>query len=371
MQVQEAVTVDLTGSAAEVRPASTAETLSGRMSPRNRLVLRTVFGLAIGAVLVILFLKLINLHNSLTSLAHIHIGLAVLCGLVFLSAYAVRALRWRRFLAPDQVPVHRVIAIYMVAVFLNFALPVQGGELAKTAMLRRTNGIPVSRSLATVSMDKSMDLLPGVALLVAVPFAHLHLSGALWSILLLASTGFVGIVVILAFAAWKRDRALAFVSRLLTLVLPRRISSRTTPFVANFVDTMLALVRRPRLMLIASLYTAVAASLDALFCYFAFHAVGAPISFAVAFYGYTFYNLAYILPTPSLGHVGTNEVVGLLVFSGVFGVSRSAVGAMFLFSHPWTFVLIAFAGLVSLRAVGLRLPTAIGISSRSGTEAAR
>ena len=364
MQLQDAVTVDPNGATVAVRPSSSMDLVADRIPARRRLVLRTAVGLVVGSGLVLVFLKLINLHAALQSLAHLHVGLALLSGLVFLSAFVVRALRWRRFLAPDRVPVHRVISIYMVAVFLNWALPVQGGELAKSAMLRRTDGIPVSRSLATVSMDKSMDLLPGVALLAVVPFAHLHLSGTLWVMLLLASSGFLGIIVVLAFSAWKRETALSFVSRTLTLTLPKRISTRITPFVANFVDTMLELVRRPRLMIGASLYTAVAASLDALFCYLAFHAVGASISLGVAFYGYTFYNLAFILPTPP-GHVGTNEVVGLLVFAGVFGVSRSSVGAMFLFSHPWTGLLMTTSGLLGLKAVGLRLPAAMAIRSSS------
>jgi uncharacterized protein (TIRG00374 family) len=352
---------------ATVVELTSLEVVPARASGRRGLLVRMTVGLLIGAFLVLVFLRFINLGAALRSVEHLNPGVAVLSGLVFLSAYAVRALRWRRFLAPDEVQVRRVVSIYLVAVFLNWALPIQGGELAKSAILRKTNGIPVSRSLGTVSMDKAMDLLPGVALLIAVPFAHLHLSGALWFMLLLASVGFVGLIFVLTFAAWRRDQALAWVSRAVTITLPRRLSERVNPFVAQFVDTMLRLVRQPRLMLIASMYTVVAASLDALFCYLAFRAVGTTIPLGVAFYGYTFYNLAYILPTPP-GHVGTNEVVGLLVFSGVFGVRRSAVGAMFLFSHPWTGLLMTTSGLVALKVVGLRIPAALSIGSDSKGE---
>ena len=75
--------------------------------------------------------------------------------------------------------------------------------------------------------------------------------------------------------------------------------------------------------------------INALFCLLAFKAVGVTISPQVALYGYTLFNLAFILPTPP-GHLGSNELVGLLIFAGVFGISRSGVAAMFLFSHPWT-----------------------------------
>src|SRR5207237_8674967 len=108
----------------------------------------------------------------------------------------------------------------------------------------------------------------------------------------------------------------------------------------------------------AAASTALAVALDALFCYLAFRPVGVSLSFSVVLYGYTFYNLAYILPTPP-AHLGSNELIGLLVFSGMFGVSRSGVGAMFLFSHPWTAMLMIVAALSCLRASGLDFRTAL------------
>src|SRR6202022_2442085 len=101
------------------------------------------------------------------------------------------------------------------------------------------------------------------------------------------------------------------------------------PFILLFIDTLLALIRQPRLLMIAAAFTAIAVSLDALFCLLAFRAVGAPVALPVVLYGYTFFNLAFILPTPP-GQVGSNEIIGLMIFSGSFGVSRTKVGGMFL-----------------------------------------
>ena len=81
-------------------------------------------------------------------------------------------------------------------------------------------------------------------------------------------------------------------------------------------------------------------------------------------FGYTFYNLAYILPTPP-AHLGSNELVGLLIFSGLFGVSRSAVGAMFLFSHPFTGVLMTVSALVCVKTTGLDLRATLRLPSRA------
>ena len=44
--------------------------------------------------------------------------------------------------------VRRAIAIYQIAIFLNWLLPIRGGEVAMSLLLRRTDGIPVNESLA-------------------------------------------------------------------------------------------------------------------------------------------------------------------------------------------------------------------------------
>jgi uncharacterized membrane protein YbhN (UPF0104 family) len=140
----------------------------------------------------------------------------------------------------------------------------------------------------------------------------------------------------------------------LTRPLPTGLRRRVEPFIAQFIETLLALVRQPRLMLTATAFTAVAVSLDATFCLLAFKAVGVSVSLPVVLYGYTFFNLAFILPTPP-GQVGSNELIGLLLFSGMLGVTKSGVGAMFLFSHPWTAILMTISGLVCLSVMGLSL----------------
>src|SRR5438105_14874227 len=90
------------------------------------LTLRLAAGLAVALLFLVTFLRLVNVSSVYQRLQHLSVGLAVLCGLVFLGAYVVRALRWRWFLAPHRVGVRRVEAIYQVAIFINWLLPVRG-----------------------------------------------------------------------------------------------------------------------------------------------------------------------------------------------------------------------------------------------------
>jgi uncharacterized protein (TIRG00374 family) len=342
---------------AAVRPAR---------SRGRAVLLRAAVGVGAGAILVLTFLRLVDVRAVLARLEHLSAGYAVLCGAAFLGAYFVRAMRWRCLLRPDDVSVWRAASIYQVATFLNWLLPIRGGELAKSLLLRRSNGIPMSRSLATVSMDKAMDLVPAIGLVAVLPFAGFHLSRPL--LVLLASALVVVVVgaAVLALATWRRDRALALLTRL-TAVLPAGARERIKPMIMLFLDTLVALVRQPRLLLVAVTLTVVAVGLDALFCLLAFRAVGTAVTVPVVVYGYTLFNLAFILPTPP-GQVGSNEVIGLLIFSGVFGVDRSGVGAMFLFSHPWTAALMTLSGLMCLSAMGLGVRSTLRLAHQGSRD---
>jgi hypothetical protein len=51
-----------------------------------------------------------------------------------------------------------------------------------------------------------------------------------------------------------------------------------------------------------------------------------------------------------------------LIFAGVFGVARSGVAAMFLFSHPWTAVLMTTSGLACLSRLRLGVRGALRLA---------
>jgi uncharacterized protein (TIRG00374 family) len=316
--------------------------------------IRVTIGLIAGAVLVAAFLRLVSVRTITHRLVHLNPGIALLCAAAFLAAYVVRAMRWRCLLTPDQVSIRRAVAIYQIAIFLNWLLPIRGGEVAMSLLLRHTDGIPVNKSLAAVSMDKAMDLMPAACLLALAPFAGLHLSRTLW-LVLAGALGALGVSAgVLAVAAWRRDLAVALVVRPLRAVLPGGLRDRIAPFITGFIDTLLELIRRPRVLLVAAGYTVLALMLDALFCLLAFWAVGVNVPLLVVLYGYTLFNLSFILPSPP-GQVGSNELIGLLIFSGIFRVDRAGVGAMFLFSHPWTGLLMTCSGMACLSAMSLTL----------------
>jgi hypothetical protein len=93
-----------------------------------------------------------------------------------------------------------------------------------------------------------------------------------------------------------------------------------------------------------------------------FWVIGFPIPFGTALFGYTVYNMFYILPNPP-AQIGSNEAVGLLVFTGLLHLPMGKVAAMFVFSHLWLALLMSATGMVCLSALGLTISSVMKVQA--------
>ena len=327
----------------------------------NNSTVRLVFGLLLGICMLFLVARFVDISTTVSLLMRhlttVQGGIfSLLAAIFFIFAFTIRALRWRLFLQPVcKIKALTAIQIFWVAVFLNFLLPVQGGEVAKSLILKRIKQVPISKSLPTVAMDKSLDLMPALVLMAAVPFIPgIHMNATLWLVLSLVSSVLLGIFFTVALMSWNRVAATAFI-RLMLKVLPRGIGGRIEGFVLGFVDSLLASASRPGTFLLALLLTAIAITCDGLFAWFAFLTVGvSTMSFGTAIFGYITYNMFSILPNPP-GQVGSNELAGVLVFSGLLGFPKTGVLAMFVFSHPLAALIMTTLSMLCLSGLGISL----------------
>lgn len=355
------------------------------LSPYERFVLsarsilampavRIGLGLAVGGFMLYLISRFVNIPATLlvlrTNLATPRgIILALFSGVAFLAALALRGLRWRFFLNPlGKVGILRTIQIFVIGSFLNFLLPVRGGEVAKSLILKQVTGIPISRSLPTVAMDKALDLVPALFIMVLVPLLGVKMDPLLWFVLGMVGGLLFALAAFIALAAWQRNTAIALLHKSAGL-LPATISKRVEGFATGFVDALLIGASQPRIFIPAVLLTLVAVIFEGLFAMLAFWTIGYQISFGTALFGYTVYNMFFILPTPP-GQVGSNEVNGLLVFHGLLNIDAHYVTAMFIFSHPWAALMLCAVGLSNLSALGLNVTTALQTRAMSDDEGA-
>ncbi len=322
-------------------------------------IVKVVIGLLIGAGLLLLISRFVNIAKSL-SVVQQHlmtprgIFFALLSGVFFLLAFAIRGVRWKLFLnTASTVKTTVAVRIVLISIFLNFLFVTGSGEIARSLILKRTANIPMSRSLPTIAMDRSLDLLPALIIMVAVPLLGIQMDIKLWIVLALVASLLVGLVCFTALTVWKRSVAILLLRRTSGL-LPERLAGKIEHFATNFVDSLIVAASRPGVFLPAVALTCLAVICDGLFAMFIFWAIGLTIPFRMAIFGYTLFNMYTVLPTPP-GQLGSNEAIGLLVFSGLLHLPADKVTAMFVVSHPWAAVLMCVACLLSLKSLGLTL----------------
>lgn len=333
-------------------------------------LMRTALGLLIGIIMLFLVSRFVNISTTIYTLReHLTttrgITFALLAAASFIAAFSIRGARWRLFLSRIcDISVFKSIQIFWVAVFLNFLLPVQGGELGKSLILKRIKRVPISQSLPTVAMDKSLDLMPALFIMAAVPFIPgIHMSATLWAILGLVGGILLGIIFTVVLMAWNRAAATKFI-RMMLQILPKGIGAKIEGFALGFVDSLLEGASRPKTFIPAILLTCLAITCDGLFAWFAFLTVGVnTMSFGTAIFGYTTYNMFCILPTPP-GQVGSNELVGVLVFGSLLGYPKAQVLAMYLLSHPLAALIMTTMCLICLSGLGISIKSAIKINTQ-------
>src|SRR5690242_2766980 len=187
---------------------------------------KVVLGLMIGIGLLFLIAHFVNVSQTLSTLQQRlttpqGIALALLSGVAFLTAFSIRGIRWKLFLNPiGKVSTFRAVQLFLIGIFLNFLLPVRGGEVAKSLMLKRIAGIPVSQSLPTTVMDRSLDLMPALFIITIVPLLGIQMDIKLWLVLGMVSGLLVSVIFFTVLAAWKRTMAISLLQKI-TGMLPK------------------------------------------------------------------------------------------------------------------------------------------------------
>ena len=79
------------------------------------------------------------------------------------------------------------------------------------------------------------------------------------------------------------------------------------------------------------------------------------MGFGMAIFGYVTYTMFSVLPNPPAGQVGSNELVGVLVFGELLGFPKTNILTMFVFSHPLAALIMTTIGMVCLSGLGISL----------------
>ena len=142
--------------------------LRARWRPGRLRTLQAVVGIGISAVLLWLALRGLDLGQTWLALKGANFWYLIPAVLIYFLGVAIRGLRWQRLLLPiERIPARQAIALLIVSYTVNNVVPARMGDVMRVFMLARETGIRKSASLATVVLERLLDVLAILAIIVA------------------------------------------------------------------------------------------------------------------------------------------------------------------------------------------------------------
>jgi uncharacterized protein (TIRG00374 family) len=128
--------------------------------------LRPLIGAVIGLALLVWALRNLDWGQMGRTLRSAQYALLVPSALAMLGMFGIRSVRWKMLLKPlGSLDFTIVGACVLIGYFGNFALTANAGELVRTFVLSKSQGLSKSSVLASIVVEKTLDISVLVALL--------------------------------------------------------------------------------------------------------------------------------------------------------------------------------------------------------------
>jgi glycosyltransferase 2 family protein len=322
--------------------------------------------------LLYLFFRSVDVGAMATLLADVALlPLLPAIGVYFVGLW-LRALRWKRLVAPfADVRTTRLFRVIIVGFAVNNVLPLRLGELVRMFLLRHSNGVPAAATLASILLERALDVVTLCGLMVVVSlFVPLDgwlagVAGVSWIVVVGAAVGMAGVLL--------APRSLLRWALELAVELADRFSRRLARLVRSFLGGVGAVGTVGAMAEVGALSMACWVAELGLY-YFVMRAFSFDSGVLGLVAGMVAANLATIVPS-SPGYVGTFDLPLQSALSDTFGVPSTLAGSYTLLTHALLLVPVVVLGLLvlsredlSLRALGRGRVAAR--SERSPAEAA-
>ena len=273
------------------------------------------------------------------------------------SGYLVRAMRWKVLLSPlrPRTGLRARFAATSIGFMANNLLPARAGEFARAWSLARMEDLRVSACLASLAVERLLDGVTIVALLVvslSLPgfsadagLASERVGGALAVFVAVL----VVVVVVVALVLARPDMVLG-VARLAASRLPGRAAEKVLSVLDGLIQGLGAL-RSPRLVVRGAVWSLVFWLWHSASFWLGFHAFGIDAGYAEALFLNGITALAVAVPSAP-GFFGPFEAAVRVALVGVLGVGETPALAFAAGYHIATFIPVTVIGLWYLWRMG-------------------
>jgi uncharacterized protein (TIRG00374 family) len=319
--------------------------------------LRTAFVSLLALALVAWFLRHANIADVWTQVRHARMDLLILGFIFVMATYWARAIRWQYLLAPVGPTRFRTVLRTTVIGFAALAiLPARVGDVLRPYLLARREGLATTATMATVVMERVLDLIAVLALLAIYvwgftgdsPLPDRLLNPVKVSATLAAAVAGVLMAVmwVLATHPERIGRLAAAAARILPGRLSERVGDLATTFSGGFAAT-----RNPRALLFATIWSfplwlAIAAEAWAVTVAF-----GIDMPFAGTFLLQALLVIGVAVPTP--GGVGSYHEAYRIGVTTFFGADNDRAVAAAIVTHAISFVPVVLLGVIFMAQDGL------------------
>lgn len=338
--------------------AATATSPSPSRQVLNKRILYVGIGLAVGVLLILLWLRFVDLEDLRGRMSRVRADQVLWASLAYLSAYFIRSWRWNVILRRQaKVSLFRTWLYSMGGNWVNYLIPIRLGELVKAWFIKRNHGLPMLSVLPSIFIDKTFDTLGIFFVLILIPLLGMDVSAGLTVLLALLGLVFLASLAVILLAG---NRKAGVVKALQTLFswLPAKARQRVNGYIEIFVQGLNIFEHHWSQLVFAVLLTALGVGLDGLYFWLIFRAFGIVFPFLKVLFGYTLINLSYALPQPP-AQLGSNEWMMIIIFSVGFALTRQDASAIMAFAHVLTALLIGTIGLLAIVLSGRSVLKAI------------
>lgn len=308
-------------------------------------------GLAISVAFLWLALRGLRLETVWNALQHgNYIWLIPSVAVYFLAVWA-RTWRWHYMLRPlKEISLRRLFPVVVIGYMGNNVYPFRAGEVLRSYVLRRREGVTMSASLATVVVERVFDgLVMLFFVFAALPLAPLA-SGYIRIVVIGASISFFGALLFFLALAAIPERANRFAEIVVNAFLPKRVRRPILEMTARFLEGLESL-RSFRSVLMIFFTSLVIWLLETVKYWFIMQAFPFEVSFFALMLMNGVVNLATTIPSAP-GYIGTFDAPGIAVLN-LYGVELALATAYTLVLHAALWLPITLLGVYYMIKEGL------------------
>lgn len=313
------------------------------MSKSN--LLKLLINSLIGAILVVIWLKLVNLELVVEELKKVKLDyLGFFFGFIVLST-VLRSTRLKILLKSYKIALSEVIKLNFISQLLSFVIPIRAGEIAKSVYLNNQYQISFGKVIIWILLDRFLDFW-SVLLLICLlfPLVQVNLPTQFLVTIFMAFLVMTSVAVSIIIAPVRTKKLFDYFKVFLAF---KRLQKIYLNINANIFDGFIIFRNNfsdlPKLILLSIL----ALISDALSWFIVLSAFNIQLPYLKLFFGSLISMLTFLIPAAP-GYVGSAEGSGLLVFSGILGLEPNLASSAVLVSHLLVIIALPIFGIVSL-----------------------